>query len=1276
MPQLKLDGISSKQILARDTPVWRRAKRRGAIDAETLSRLSASTREFKHRQSLVPTIRYQSNLPINPVLPEISGALAQHQVVVVAGETGSGKTTQLPLACLKAGLGIRGMIGHTQPRRLAARAVANRLAEQLNSTVGAIVGFAVRFDDQVSSDALVKVMTDGLLLTEIRRDRLLYAYDTVIVDEAHERSLNIDFLLGYLKKLLVRRKDLRVIVTSATIDVEAFSHFFDNAPIFVVEGRSFPIETRYRPLEDDAEQSLFACLEEIEEEPASNVQDVLVFLPGEREIFEWAHWLRKTYSNKYEVLPLYARLPAGEQRKIFAKSAKQRILLATNVAETSLTVPNVRYVIDFGTARICRFSLRSRIQRLPVESISQASANQRAGRCGRVAPGVCFRLYSEADFLSREAYTEPQIKRTNLASVVLHMIMFGYGEIGTFPFLDRPDDRAVSAAKRLLHELGALRNEQVTEVGKQMARIPVDPRLARMLVEANNQHALKELLIIVSALAVQDPFMRPLDRQQAADQAHSQFRHPKSDFISYLKLWDWVEDLRNDCSWNELRRSLERSFVSSQRYLEWRALHRQLLITCKHLRFKVNKNKSNFEKIHKSILSGSLGFLGLRQEHAAYQGVRNLKFWLFPGSVLAVRKPKWIVASTIVETSRVYARGLAEIKPNWIEPYAESITSSRVHDHYWDATKNDSRTNLDISIYGLPIVQNRKVRLKDYDLLAARELFLSHALVRDQANLDVCEITANYKLRCSLLEIQSRERRSDVVIDEDSMVDIYRSRVPDEICDRASFLRWYRTADATQQGSLRMRKEDLLQNPNSQFRHDDYPAEIMIGTVRFPLRYKFGPGQIDDGVSLVVPLENLPILKSACLDWIVPGFFEEKCLELLRGLPKQYRKQLAPIPDKVNELVPLLLRSDVYRVGHLAEILSQRIRTLFHVQIESSVWGLHDVSTHLLMNVQISDNKRKIIDQGRNLPELRQRVQLFLQDRFDDSFLAQFEQRALKEFPLTGLPRTLTATSTSGTVTLYPFLTDRGDSIDLTVRFDEKGQYQSLVRGLSRLVLIRERDSMKYLSSQFNRDRALHLYSINLGNLDEFQQMLFLTSARNTFFSAPTIPETEDEFERIVASNRELFVPNTLSLMELVSNALATRHRLSLRLEALVKTVFQETRDDITQQLNKLFTADFPYSFSAVRLSDLSRYLEGIEVRLNRLSGKLKKDILSTREIARWQERSIALEQFLDESSLEELFHLLEEYRLSLFCPGLKTRVKMSPKRLEQTFSQWEHKEH
>lgn len=1272
MPVPKLDGIASERILARDLPVLQRALRRNENTNQTRSLLSASMKEFERRQTLIPPIRYQSELPICPVLPDIANALKKHQVIVVAGETGSGKTTQLPLACLKSGLGIRGMIGHTQPRRLAARTIADRLAEQLNSTVGEIVGFAVRFEDQVSSNTLVKVMTDGLLLTEIRRDRTLYAYDTVIVDEAHERSLNIDFLLGYLKKLLVRRADLRVIVTSATIDVEAFSRFFDNAPIFVVEGRSFPIETRYRPVMDDVEEVLFSCLEEIEEEPAGKVQDVLVFLPGERDIFNWAQWLRKKYLNRFEVLPLYARLPASEQRKIFSKSSKRRVLLATNVAETSLTVPNVRYVIDFGEARISRFSLRSRIQRLPVEPISQASANQRAGRCGRVAPGVCFRLYSEEDFWSREAFTEPQIKRTNLASVVLQMIVFGFGEISNFPFLDRPNDRAVLAATRLLHELGALKNDQITELGKQMARIPVDPRLARMLVEANKQHALKELLIIVSALAVQDPFLRPLDHQQAADQAHSQFHHPKSDFMSYLKLWDWIEDLRNERSWNLVRRSLERTFVASQRYLEWRALHRQLLLTCKHLGMKVNKNVASFEKIHKSILSGSLSFLGLRLENSSYLGAQNLKFWLFPGSVIATRKPKWVVAATIVETSRIYARGLAEIKPNWIESYARSIMNTRVHNHFWDSTKNDSRTNLDISIYGLPIVQNRRVRLKDYDQIAARELFLIHALARNEASLETCEVNANYKLRHSLLEMQSRERRSDIVLDEDSIAEFYRCRLPDEICDRASFLRWYRTAEAEQRSSLLMQREDLLLNPKKSFRQDAYPAELAIDSVRFALRYKFGPGQVDDGVSLVVPLVDLPKLQNANLEWIVPGFFEEKCLELLRKLPKQYRKKLAPIPDKVKELVPLLLRSGEYRVGHLAEVLSHRISTMFHVEIESSEWCLDEVSSHLMMNVQILDHKRKVIAQSRNLDELGHKIEHILEDRFDDSFLAQFEHKGLKQFPQTGLPRRLTATSPSGTITLYPSLVDRTHVVDMKVQFDEKGQYQNTLRGLCRLVLLREHDTTTFLLSQFNKDQALQLYSINLGNLDEFRHSLLLTSVRDTFFSSPSLPETAIEFQRGVASNRELFVPNALSLMDLVSSALAKRHRLYLRLESLEKTVFQETREDVKQQLNRLFDANFPYSFSAVRLPDLSRYLDGIESRLNRLSGKLKKDLLSTREIARWQERLEILKRFRYEPLFEELFHLLEEYRLSLFCPEMKTRTKISPKRLEQAFTPWE----
>ncbi|MYD45219.1 MAG: ATP-dependent RNA helicase HrpA [Gammaproteobacteria bacterium] len=1269
----KIKDFAVERILARHGPVLRRALRRVESNQKTLTILSDSSRELTRRKALVPHIHYQSDLPICSVLPEVVSALKKHQVILVAGQTGSGKTTQLPLACLQADLGTRGMICHTQPRRLAARSVADRLAQQLDTTVGEKVGFAVRFEDQVSPNTLVKVMTDGLLLTEIRRDRSLYDYDTVIVDEAHERSLNIDFLLGYLKHLLRRRSDLHVIVTSATIDVQAFSSFFGNAPVFIAEGRSFPIEMRYKPIEEDAEQIMIDCLEEIEAAPARKVQDVLVFLPGEREIFNWAHWFRKRFASRFEVLPLYARLPASEQRKIFLTSSKRRILLATNVAETSLTVPNIRYVIDFGKARISRFSMRSRIQRLPIEAISQASANQRAGRCGRLAPGVCFRLYSEEDYLSREAFTDPEIMRTNLAAVVLQMMVFGFGEIATFPFINRPDDRAVTAAKRLLHELGALQNDQITDLGRQMVQIPVDPRLARMLIEANQQNALKELQIIVSALAAQEPFLRPLEQQQAADKLHKQFLHPKSDFLSYLNLWEWIEGQRQHHSWTQLKRVLERHFISTQRYLEWRALHRQLVLTCKRLRMNVNEKAASFEKVHKSILSGSLSFLGLRLEDSSYQGARNLKFSLFPGSVIARRKPKWVVAATIVETSRVYARGLAEIKPTWIEPFARTFVKTRVHDHYWDSSKNDSRTYLDISVYGLPIVQNRSVKLKDYDHSAARELFLTHALVRNRANIENREVSTNFRLRESLLETQSKERRTDIVLDEAGVAELYRSRVPEEICDRISFIRWYRTAEAQQRSNLLIQREEFLHLQEYSVREKEYPAAVEINSVCFTLKYKFGPDRDDDGVSIRVPVANLPKLQQSSLEWIVPGFFEEKCIELLRGLPKQYRKQLAPIPDKVHELVPLLLQEGHYRVGHLAEVLSQRIQALFHVEIATSVWRLDDVSRHLIMNVQIIDQKQNVIAQGRNLSELRQRVQHLLENRFDDSFKAQYEQQGLKTFPQSGLPHTMTVESPSGTIVLFPVLVDRGDSVDIKVGFDEQEQYQASLRGMCRLALLRERETTMYLSSQFKNDRTLQLYSTSLGNLENFRQLLFLTSARNTFFPSPPLPDTEEQFQRTIESKRPNFIPNALQLMDSISNVLAMRHQLMLRVDIFEKPVFQESRKDIIEQLNSLFDSDFPYSFSMERLPDLPRYLNGIKVRLDRLSGKLSKDLLATREIVRWQERLASISIPRQHPYADRLFHLLQEYRLSLFCQELKTRIKLSPQRLEQAFAQWEH---
>ena len=1269
MVRPRIEDFSIDRILARDIPVLRRARRRGERNPKNLKILSESARELTRRKTLVPQIQYQADLPICSVLSAVVGALKKHRVILVAGQTGSGKTTQLPLACLKAGLGVRGMICHTQPRRLAARSVADRLAQQLNTDVGERVGFAVRFEDMVSQETLIKVMTDGLLLTEIRRDRWLYDYDTIIIDEAHERSLNIDFLLGYLKHLLAKRPDLRVIVTSATIDVQAFSSFFDNAPVFTVEGRSYPIETRYKPVGDDAEEVMVRCLQEIQEEPASKVQDVLIFLPGEREIFNWSHWFRKQFRNQFEVLPLYARLPASEQRKIFLTSSKRRILLATNVAETSLTVPNIRYVIDFGQARISRFSQRSRIQRLPIEAISQASANQRAGRCGRLAPGVCFRLYSESDYFSREAFTDPEVMRTNLAAVVLQMVVFGFGEIATFPFINRPDDRAVAAAKRLLHELGAMQHDQITDLGRQMVHIPVDPRLSRMLIEASQQNALKELLVIVSALAAQEPFLRPLEQQQAADKAHQQFRHPKSDFLSYLNLWEWIEEQRADHSWNQLKRELERRFVSTQRYMEWRALHRQLALTCKRLRMNFNEKAASFERIHKSILSGSLSFIGLRLEESSYQGARNLKFSLFPGSVIAKRKPKWVVAATIVETSKIYARGLAEIKPTWIELYARSFVNTRVHDHYWDSTKNDSRTLLDVSVYGLPIVQNRRVKLSDHDRSAARELFLTHALVRDHANIENQEIRTNFKLRNSLLETQSKERRTDIVLSEDSVVELYGKRVPEEVCDRTSFIRWYRSADAKQRKALLITREEFLHLPSHSIQEVAYPAELEINSVVYTLKYKFGPGRDDDGVSIRVPLAELPKLHQSSLEWIVPGFFEEKCLELCRRLPKQYRKQLAPIPDKIDELVPLLLQDRQYRVGQLAAALTQRIRALFHVDISTSVWRMDSVSKHLIMNVQVIDQKQNVIVQGRDLAEVRLRVQHLLEDQFDDSFKAQFEQQGLKTFPQSGLSRTITAKSPTGTIVLFPALVDRGDCVDLQVGFEEYDQYHGSLKGMCRLALIREKETIRYLSSQFDNDQSLQLYSTTLANFRDFRQLLFLTAARDTFFPRQPLPESEKEFQQVIETQRQHLIPNALQLMDLVSNALSMRNHLMLRIESLEKAVFKESQEDVRQQLDSLFDSNFPFSFSNERMPDLLRYLHGIKARLDRLSGKLKKDLLAMREITQWQSRLESLGVSRQHPDVDGLFHLLQEYRLSLFCQELRTRTKLSPQRLEQAFA-------
>lgn len=1260
--------------MARDAHAFNRASQRNRLSQKDFRRFTESAREVQKRASTVPAIRYQTDLPITERLGEIESLLKRHQVLIVAGETGSGKTTQIPLACLKAGFGVRGMICHTQPRRLAARSVADRIASQLKVSIGQEVGYAVRFEDRVRPETLVKIVTDGLLLTEIQHDRFLNSYDTIIVDEAHERSLNIDFLLGYLKSLLATRRDLRLVVTSATIDVEEFSKFFGNAPVVSVEGRTYPVDIRYRPIDRDTEATVSECIGEIREDKRSRVQDILMFLSGEREIFEWSHWFRKNYANQFEVLPLYARLPPKEQQRIFSVSSKQRVLLATNVAETSLTVPNIRYVIDVGSARISRYSLQSQIQRLPIEPISQASADQRAGRCGRLAPGTCFRLYSEDDYSRRQEYTTPEIRRTNLASVVLRMLVFRFGEIDTFPFLDRPDNRAFASAKRMLRELGALKDESITAIGRRMARLPIDPRLARMLIEAEELNALSEVLTIVSAIAAQDPRLRPLDRQSVADKAHEKFRHKSSDFMSFVQLWYWLENERKSKSNRQFRKLLETHFISSVRFEEWRSLHRQLRIACTRMKMRFNRKAAKTDDVHRAILSGSLNFVGLRTDRDNYVGMREIKFRLFPGSTLSGSEPKWIVAAEIAETSQTFARCVAPVEPRWIEEYAGPLLRRSTHDPYWDTKRSMGMVLVDRSLSGLTISLNRREQLAEYDAAAAREMFSLHALVKDGGGVDVPEIHANRELVDSLKELEARERSFNVLASEQQQATFYTERLPESVTDTKSFMQWYRNSEESFRDSLKMTPEDVLLVEKIHLREDAFPSELQVGSNAFPLKYSFAPGQLQDGVSIQVTPSTLHFINEELVEWLVPGLLETKCLELLRSLPKPLRKRLAPIPDRVVELTHLLLQADIYRKGGLLDALAQLIRTQYNVDIYRESWDVSKLSVHLFMNVQVVRSDGKVVDQDRNFQELRKRIAKQIGEQVDSVNTSNYEPQGIRSFPREGIVWERRLTTASGPVVVYAHLLDRKDGVDIRLLPQPPQSNEESLWGLCRLVYFAEKQSVSYLRSEFQKLEKLRLNWLKVGSDTELLDTLLLRAISRVHFAQRPVISTKSEFDEILANHRGQLVQEGIRLLDLTSEIVMRREEISTRVGSLANSpAFEIARSDLSDQLDELVPPTLLRSHSDEFLREVPRYLEGMKVRIEGLAGKLKRDIALTEDVQGWGTRfKLIKASGGNAAALAELQMSLQEYRISLFCQNMKTKIRVSPKRLDEKFVQLE----
>ena len=1226
-------------------------------------------------------------LPITARIGDIVEHLRRHPVLIVAGETGSGKTTQLPKACLAAGLGGRGQIAHTQPRRLAARTVAARIATELGVELGAEVGYAVRFSERLSAATRVKVMTDGLLLNDIQRDRRLKRYECVIVDEAHERSLNVDFILGYLRRLLDRRDDLKVIVTSATIDVDAFAKHFGDAPVVEVSGRGYPVETLYRPT-DDVEQGIIDCLHDIDERSsAGRARDVLVFQSGEREIFETTHLLRRQFDDRFEIMPLYARLPEREQRRVFEPGPRQRVVLATNVAETSITVPNIGFVIDPGFARISRYSYRAKLQQLPIELISQASARQRAGRCGRIAPGVCYRLCSEADFESRPAYTDPELTRTNLAAVVLAMRAFGLGDIESFPFIDPPNPRAVRDAVGLLHELRALEEDRLTERGRTMARLPVDPRLARMLIEAHGRRCLAEVLVIVAALASQDPRLRPLDKRDAADRAHAAFADKTSDFLAYVNLWEWVEATRQDNTRASFHRLLQKRFLSPSRIREWHSLHRQLLLACRGLGMRANNEPAKRAAVHRALLTGSLGFVGCKAEpegrgdrtttrranrrRSEYEGARGLRFSLFPGSSLGQSPPKWVVAAEISVTGRTYARCVAAVTPSWIEHAASHLVKRSYSQPRWDSKRGEAMVREQVTLYGMVLVGQRPKRAAEVDQRAAREIFACRALAHNDERVEAPFVARNQRLIEEQGERYAKQRRIGLMASESKRARFYFDRLPDDVHSISTFNAFVRSAPADELARFHMTEADLVDDAATSLDERDFPTRLRVGATESPIAYKFAPGEPDDGVSLRIKPPQLMQVDRNALDWLVPGFFEEKCLALGRALPKSLRRRLAPLAETTRIVHERLREPGIYREGSLAQALSTTVRECRGIEVPQDAWRIHDLPGHLRMNVQLRDARHKVLDQDRDVDTLRTRHQVHVARNLTADLRESVELRGLTEFPSRGLPDSLVLKGDSARGLVYPVLVDRGNSVDLLVRSAPQGRVALNRDGYTRLALLAEPRTARELRREAEHDGQLMMQFAPLGSPAAFADDLVAAAFWFACFDGSEPPQTQTGFDARVDAGRPALHETFFEILTHARRILTERASVVRRIDGLASPAFATSREDMTRQLENLVGPDFLRSTPRGHLADLPRYLDGMVHRIENLHGRVERDLAGVEQVAAWERRLAAVKEQAEDplsGPVTELRFLIEEFRIATFAQRIGTREKISDKRLARRF--------
>lgn len=1233
----------------------------------------------------LPVITFPDELPIAQKREEIAAAIRAHQVVVVAGETGSGKTTQLPKICLELGRGQNGLIGHTQPRRLAARNVASRIASELGGVVGDLVGYQVRFNDHVSESTVIKLMTDGILLNEMQRDRQLARYDTLIIDEAHERSLNIDFLLGYLKRLLPRRPDLKVIVTSATIDVEAFSRFFENAPIIEVSGRSYPVVTHYLPTATDSDsarndesaaESVATLVTDIEAGAFGPRGDVLVFLPGEREIRELARSLRGL--QRIEVLPLYARLSQAEQNRVFEPGRRRsgmRVVLATNVAETSLTVPGIRYVIDPGFARISRYSHRSKLQRLPIEPVSRASADQRRGRCGRIGPGVCLRLYSEEDYNSRPEFTAPEIQRTNLASVILQMLSLKLGDVQQFPFLQPPDARLVRDGYKVLEELGAVSPQgKLTNTGRRMARFPVDPRLARMILQADREHCLAELLVIASALSVQDPRERPSDKQTQADQAHARFRHPRSDFMAWLALWRYYEEQRQTLSQNQLRKLCKREYLSFTRMREWRDVHRQLSIVCRAQKMKVAQTlqeEENYRGIHRALLSGLLANIGQLHEGREYLGARNRRFFIFPGSSQARKRPPWLVAAEVVETSRVYARQVAAIDPRWALDLNPSLLKRHYHSAAWQARSGRVNALERVSLYGLTLTDKQRVHYGPIAPEESRALLISHGLVGGDYQRFPAFLRHNQRLARDILALEARARRRDLLAEDRELFAFYDERLPADTYTARGLESWLKK-HPEQEKTLYMTRETLLARAPGEDVEAQFPAELNWQGTRFKLTYQFQPGAESDGVSVTIPVALLNRAPRYRFDWLVPGMLREKCIALVKGLPKDKRKHFVPVPDYVDRALAEMSVADT----ELTEALGAALCRLQRVTVAPDDWQLDKLDDYYRMNIQVVDAAGRLLAQGRDLATLVEQFRDDTRQSISAGAQASPARAGISSWDFDDLPERWQFRQAGVDILAWPALEDCGDSVSI-VLCDYPGRAQVQHRlGLLRLCRLHCAKAVKALRKQLLRsnDSQFILAQAQCARDELLEDLIDAAFVQVMALNDAEMLRTRAEFHERLARGTPGLVPRAVELEVSLLAALKELGEARRLLAQLDNTSWGDARADIDAQLSRLFGPHSLRDTPGEWLAQFPRYCKALRLRMERLRGQHAKDQKSVALLAELQapldaalaQRPTAL---LQSPALADYRWLLEEFRVSLFAQNLGTHRPVSQKRLQQ---QWQ----